>query len=216
MTELIQSLRDAPVMNLFVLVGFLLVVLAAVGRAGRKKVDTGGRVLSGTCGVGLLAAATVIFLGLEKSRSAPSVNRTPPGSGELRVAPATAPEPDTPAFQPKASPAQPLAGAVKPLEAAPPSRRLLSDPVTVRWGCGETVTGRATLVLPPDVRLVSAKVLIDRLKHAKAFERGEPTWDRESRICTGAATFEGLDRIFLNCPGDGEATMRIEAVVTGP
>ncbi len=208
-------------MNLFVLVGFLLVVLAAVGRAGKKKVDTGGRVLSGSCGVGLLAAATVMFLGLEKARAAPPENLTPAGSDQLRLQPG-AEEPPGAGTEPTTHPLRPAGQVAPPPESAarpgpaPAGRRLLSEPVMVRWGCDEKATGRASLVLPPGARLVSAKVLLDSVVRAKAFERGKPTWDKQSRVCTGEATFQGLDRLFFNCPGGGHATMRIEAVVAGP
>ena len=69
MSDVITALKDAPVMNLFVLVGAILVVLAGIGRAffgpsAGEKMDLGGRILLGGCGVALLAAATVMFLGL--------------------------------------------------------------------------------------------------------------------------------------------------------
>ena len=216
MTELVKSLRDAPVMNLFVLVGFMLVVLAAIGKAGKKRVDTGGRFLSGTCGVGLLAAATVMFLGLEKARATPPVNRTPPGADELRMPPPPAAPTVVFDLKPTPAPAPVQPGTAPPAGTPPSTRRLLSDPVSVQWGCAETVTGKASLVLPPGVRLVSAEVLVDRVEQAKSYAQGKPTWDKGSRVCTGEATFQGLDRVFLNCPGGGRATMRILAVVTGP
>jgi hypothetical protein len=95
-TGIIQALRDAPVMNLFVLVGFMLVVLAAVGH--KWNLDVGGRVLSGICGLGLLGAATAMFLGVAKARSTSPEDLTPAHGGILGtpkpgVASALAPAP---------------------------------------------------------------------------------------------------------------------------
>jgi len=144
------------------------------------------------------------------------VNRTPSEAEELRMQP----PPEAPAVvldlkpRPEPAPAPPVASP--PAGTAGSTRRILSDPVSVRWSCDETVTGKASLVLPPGVRLVSAEVLVDRVEQATSYARGKPTWDKGSRLCTGEATFEGLRRVYLNCPGGGRATMRIAAGVTGP
>jgi hypothetical protein len=235
-TNIIGNLRDAPVMNLFVLVGFMLVVLAAVGR--RWKLDVGGRVLSGVCGVGLLGAATAMFLGVANARAnTPKdltlAHRGKTGASNAEIALAPAPAPPPAAFEaethsavatksapkiamkaaaaPKATqhlPSPPPAvvpaeTAVRPTKTLPP-RDVYGD-----WGCEETKTISASLVLPDGADFLSATVDAVNVDKAKSFQRLPPSFDPATRTVTGAVEFRGLDRVFFNCPGGGHATVRL-------
>ncbi len=92
MSEAISILKNAPVMNLFVLVGALLVLCAAIGGLPvfrrTKKMDTAGRVLCSGCGVAMLAAATVMFLGLRAAAARPPVDLTGSAVGSGPMGPA--------------------------------------------------------------------------------------------------------------------------------
>lgn len=229
MLELVQSLRDAPVMHLFVLVGFLLVVFGAGAKSPLGKLDVPGRILSASCGLGLLGAASMIFLGIRSAREAPPEDRTPPGGGTKVVVPAPLPPHALPGPPPVAGPepgslatAQPHHGpagttfslpspAAVPPAGAPPAHEAALPAVEARasWGCGETSTATASLRLPPEAAFRSAVVEVATVDNAKALRRLAPRFDASTRTITGAVEFTGLDRVFFNCPGGGHATIRL-------
>jgi len=105
MLEIVQSLRDAPVMRLFVLVGLLFVAFGAGAKSPLGRLDVAGRVLSSICGVGLLGAATVMFLGIRSAREALPEDRKQPGGGTHVVTPASLPVPPPPDPATEAAPA---------------------------------------------------------------------------------------------------------------
>lgn len=232
MIELVQSLRDAPVMHLFVLVGFLLVVFGAGARSPLGRLDVAGRVLSAVCGVGLLGAATMMFLGIRSAREALPEDRTEPGGGTHVVTPAPLPVPPPPDPATEAAPAAAQPGVFPkgkphhgpaattfslpsptptPAPATPFLREVELPPVTqtASWGCSETRTVTAVVNLPPRTEFRSAVVEVAEVDKAKAFRRLEPRYEPSSRTVTGAIEFEGLDRVFFNCPGGGHATIRL-------
>lgn len=232
MLELVQSLRDAPVMHLFVLVGFLLVVFGAGAKSPLGRLDVAGRVLSAICGVGLLGAATMMFLGIRSARGALPEDRTQPGGGTHVVTPAPLPMPSPPDLVTDAAPVATQPGVVTkgkphhgpavttfsfpsptptPTPATPALREVELPPVeqTASWGCGETRTITAIASIPPRAEFRSAVVEVAEVDKAKAFQRLEPRYDPSSRTVTGAVEFEGLDRVFFNCPGGGHATIQL-------
>lgn len=244
--NIIGNLRDAPVMNLFVLVGFMLVVLAAVGR--RWKLDVGGRVFSGVCGVGLLGAATAMFLGVANARVNDPKDLTlahggKTGASNARIALAPVPAPPSTAleaearsapatkFAPKiAMKAAPAPKAIQHLPPPPsavilketavkPTKTLPPKDVYGDWGCEDTKTISASLVLPDGADFLSATVDAVNVDKAKSFQKLPPSFDPATRTVTGAVEFRGLDRVFFNCPGGGHATVRLTvtaAVRAGP
>lgn len=233
-TNIIGNLRDAPVMNLFVLVGFMLVVLAAVGR--RWKLDVGGRVFSGVCGLGLLGAATAMFLGVANARANTPKDLTlahggKTGASNAGIAPAPAPTPTAleadahSAVATKSAPkiAMKAAAAPKAIQHLPspppavvlaetagrPTKTLPPKDVYGDWGCEDTKTISASLVLPDGADFLSAIVDAVNVDKAKSFQRLPPSFDPATRTVTGAVEFRGLDRVFFNCPGGGHATVRL-------
>ncbi|MDX9736118.1 MAG: hypothetical protein RBU36_18455 [Thermoanaerobaculia bacterium] len=229
MLELVQSLRDAPVMHLFVLVGFLLVVFGAGAKSPLGKLDVPGRILLASCGLGLLGAASMIFLGIRSAREAPPEDRTPPGGGTQVVAPAPLPPhappgpppvaataPGAPATaQPHHGPAVttfslPSPTALSPA-GAPPAHEIALPAAEGKasWGCGETATATASLRLPSEATFRSAVVEVADVDNAKALRRLVPRFDASTRTVTGAVEFTGLDKVFFNCPGGGHATIRL-------
>lgn len=232
MLELVQSLRDAPVMNLFVLVGFLLVILAAAGKAPFGRIDVAGRILSAICGVGLLGAATMMFLGIRSAREALPEDRTQPGVGTHVVAPAPLPVPPPPDPATETAPAATQPGVLTkgkphhgpavttfslpsptpmPTPASPALREVELPPVEEQasWSCSETRTVTASMKLPPGAEFRSAVVEVAEVDKARAFRRLEPRYEASSRTVTGAVEFTGLDKVFFNCPGGGHAAIRL-------
>lgn len=233
MLEFVQSLRDAPVMNLFVLVGFLLVVFGAAGKSPFGRIDVAGRILSAFCGVGLLGAATMMYLGIRSAREALPEDRPPPGGGTRVVEPALpppsrvpaalpAPAPPIPAPAPEVAVAAAPSGTVArgqarrsppavfrpaptpgPAATAPPNREtgLLDVESRASWGCQETKSVAASLNLPEGAGFRSAVIEVVDVERAKSFRRLEPRYDPSTRTVSGAVEFQGLDKVFFNCPG---------------
>jgi hypothetical protein len=93
--------------------------------------------------------------------------------------------------------------AVKPTKALPP-KDVYGD-----WGCEETKTISASLVLPDGTDFLSATVDAVNVDKAKSFQKLPPSFDAATRTITGAVEFRGLDKVFFNCPGGGHATVRL-------
>ncbi len=202
MEEIVKSLSDAPVMNLFVLVGFVLVALAAVGRVKAWRLDLGGRLLAGGCGTGMLVVAAVIFLGLKAARATVPEDRTP-------AAPAVAAAREERAA--RAEQPAPLAAAAPAAEVVLPAKEQYGE-----WGCQETKTITASLVLPEGKEFRSAAVDVVGIANATFYRRLPLAFDPKTRTVTGAVEVRGLDRVFFNCPGGGHATVRLAVTAVAP
>ncbi len=104
MPDLLKSIANAPAIDVFVIVGAVLVIFAAVGRAlwsdkRNPKMDTPGRVLCGGCGVALLGGALVMFLKMQDVAGTPPTDLSE-GHGGKTAAPVSpiltlAPPPST-------------------------------------------------------------------------------------------------------------------------
>ena len=212
-------------MNLFVIVGALLVIFAAAGRAfsgaRSRKIDTVGRVLLGACGVAMLGASIVMFLGLRSAAARVPADLTAPSTG--------APPPRTPftgtplptessagaassgALSPRPSP-PPVAREARPIET-----RVVTSPETrVEWGCEESRTAVLSFPLTEGSRFVLAKFEILKIEKAKSYVRKGPSLDADGRTVSGEVVFQGLDRVFFNCPGRGYARLRLDVTVAAP
>ena len=193
MSDVITALKDAPVMNLFVIVGALLVIFAAVGRvftgpSGSNKMDLGGRILLGGCGFAMLAAATVMFLGLRAAASRPAVDQTATSGG------------------PKPTP------VTRGIDSGQ-TRVLTSPEIRVAWGCGESRPATLSLPLPDGTRFLAAEFEILEIDKAKSYVRNGPALDAGGHAVTGEVIFQGLDKVFLNCPGGGHARLQMKVTV---
>lgn len=238
MSDILKTLAGAPTLNLLVILGVVLVVAAGAGRFPKVgRLDTGGRFFCGTSAALLLVAAVVVVLRMNAVRQQPPEDRSAPP-----VAGSTGPPAPTPV--PTMMPASPPAGAgaegrvdrrlerfarVVPLPTpaapspglamavAPLVTKELSSPSTyVEFGCEEQKPVTVSLPLPESARFTSAQVVISDLANARWFKRGEPSFDQSTHTVTAQVTFQGLDRVFFNCPGGGHAHVSLTAKVMVP
>jgi hypothetical protein len=238
LADVLKTLAGAPTLNLLVILGAVLVVAAGAGRFPKVgRLDMGGRLFCGTSAALLLVVAVIVVLRMNAVRQQPPEDRStspvagapgPPALAPVPTAMPAAPPPEEGAARrfdrrlerfaralPMPTPVAPGPGLA--MAVAPIVLKELSSPSTyVEFGCEEQKTVTVSLTLPQNARFTSAQVVIRDLANARWFKRGKPSFDPLSRMVTADVAFQGLDRVFLNCPGGGHARASLTANVMVP
>ncbi len=191
MEAVLKTLKDAPVANVLLLLGFLLLLAAASGRAIviTARLDPSGRRLSGWAGaVAMLFGA---YIGYRISNTTIKGSSQPPHETVVR---------------PTSSDTRPttLAGSPTPTPVSAPTT--VDSPETyVDWNCEEPKTAGLEYQLPVGAHFLTASVQIREVDKAKAYSLSPVTYDEASRTARASATFVGLDKFLFNCAGGGHA-----------